>query len=65
MDVVQYTESILGKGVNIYILNMQRSHFVWVGEEPKLNDLSVAMKSAPVSGKFILLSLLDLSFCFV
>jgi len=49
MDVQQYSETLLGRPVHFYILNMKQSHFVWVGDAPKFSELAVAMKSRHVS----------------
>lgn len=49
MDVKQYSETLLGKPVQFYILTMKQSHFVWIGDAPKLSELAVAMKNRHVS----------------
>ena len=49
MDVQQYSETLLGKTVQFYILTMKQSHFIWIGDAPKLSELAVAMKNRHVS----------------
>ena len=49
MDVKQYSETLLGKPVHFYILTMNQSHFVWIGDAPKLSEIAVAMKNRHVS----------------
>jgi hypothetical protein len=45
MEVEQCTITCTGKTVNIYLLNMDSSYFVWIGDEPNIKEIAVSMKA--------------------
>lgn len=48
-----FKEKILGFDVHFYVLRMQQSFFLWIGTEPHLETLSVAMPTRFVSRRMI------------
>lgn len=44
-----FKEKILGFDVHFYVLRLQQSFFLWIGTEPHLETLSVAMPTRFVS----------------
>ena len=49
VGVSTFKEKILGFDIHFYILRMRQSFFVWIGTEPNLEALSVAMQTRFVS----------------
>lgn len=49
VGVSTFKEKILGFDIQFYVLRMRQSFFLWIGSEPNLEALSVAMQTRFVS----------------
>lgn len=49
VGVSTFKEKILGFDIHFYVLRMKQSFFLWIGREPNLEALSVAMQTRFVS----------------
>ena len=49
VSVNTFKEKILGFDIHFYVLRMQQSFFLWIGTEPNLETLVVAMQTRFVS----------------
>lgn len=61
VGVSTFKEKILGFDIHFYVLRMQQSFFLWIGTEPNLEALAVAMQTRFVS---LLLSIANATLLF-